>query len=143
MCSPHLLTFPDHVYPRLMWLSNSLVEHSISNTRQLDAPVTYNSWILRCPMAIAEPTAVKSTSGPVTCAGNRLISPPHHLVSCPGLVMVCHPFSRDRITTHRPRRGLIDAHPRSTYTITVARIPSMSPIKTLLLKSSPLDHTNT
>lgn len=62
-------------------------------SRQLDAPITYNPWVLRSPMAIAEPTAVKSTSDPVSCAGNKLISPPHHLASCRDIVMVWHPFT--------------------------------------------------
>ena len=75
-------------------------------------------------MAIAGPTAVKRTSSPVSCAGNRPISSPHHLAPCSDVIMVCRPFTWDRIITH-PRRGLPDAHPRSTYNTTVTRTPSI------------------
>src|SRR5579863_3464125 len=65
------------------------------------------------------------------------MSPPHHLASCGDVVMVCHPFSWDRIVTHCPRRGLLDTHPRSTHNIAIARSPSMSSIRVSAPQSLP------
>ena len=82
-----------------------------------------------CPWPLLNPRSLKALPVVRLARGNRLISHPHHLVPCRDVVMVCHQFGWNRVTTSSsPRTPVNLQHYRRQDTLSgIHQVPAPQP----------------